>query len=188
MANIDRIRVTWSGAAGMPGVSTFYARDAVTVLDSLHTFFGSLAGWIPTIISLQVENSGDQLDEVTGVLNGSWTGDAQASIDCTGSGNYAAPSGFSMQWLTGDVVDGHHVRGRTYIVPIVTSLYEDNGTLASALVSGAVAAGEALIAANVDNLIVWHRPGGSGSPDGGGFSVSGVRVPDKVAVLRSRRD
>lgn len=188
MADIERIRVIWSGIAGMPGVSTFYSLDAAAVLAPLRTFFVAVAGAIPTGCSLQIQADGDKINDATGDLIGSWAGDAQAVVNGGEGGNYAAPAGCSVQWLTEAVVNSHRVKGRTYIVPIGASQFQDDGTIGNTFVTNLTAAAQALVDDTVGNFLVWHRPGGAPVSTGAGVPISGVRVADKAVVLRSRRD
>jgi hypothetical protein len=73
------------------------------------------------------------------------------------------------------------VRGKTFIVPMCANTFEPNGTLAALWVTNLTTFGNNLAAATAD-LSVWSRKQGALA------SVSTVSVPDKAAVLRSRRD
>ena len=198
MATIARIRVSLTGAQGLPGVCTFYALDPVTAVPALHAFWTQQGGRFPTVVSTLVEPTGDLLNESTGEAIGSWATTPVAAVDNVGAGSYAAPVGLSISWVTGTFIGGRRVRGRTFIVPMVSSLFENDGTPTFATTSGLQGNGTTLIAAVPGNMLVWHRPtpilDAQGNPtgefnaDGTGVAITSCTVADKAAVLRSRRD
>jgi hypothetical protein len=104
-----------------------------------------------------------------------------------GSGAYSAPSGAVLHWLTGTVRNGRRLRGRTFIVPLANSNYEANGTLAAGTITAIQNAGLALMDEATTRLVVYGRPAPNAA-DGVAALVTGARVPDMAAVLRSRRD
>jgi hypothetical protein len=105
---------------------------------------------------------------------------------------WSGPSGCCINWTTSAIIppthpggSGHGLRGRTFIIPIITSNY-DNGSLSSGFLTGARTSASTLVSAAGANLRVWHRPkGGTG---GIASAFTGSSVNDKAAVLRSRRD
>lgn len=200
---IDRIRVPWTGGRGGAGVSTFYALDATTAVDPLHDFFDALKALVPASITWSFAGSGDTIDETDGTLTGSWAGTGQANVVATGSDtNVADPVGAVINWETTQIRYGHRVKGRTFIVPGIKDMYA-SGTLNDSVVTQLEGYADALIDAVPNNLVVWTRPF-AGTPqwtdvhgrvhpartahDGATSSIVTVNVPDKVVVLRSRRD
>jgi hypothetical protein len=198
MTSLNRVRATWSGFAGAPGVSTFYGLGVGTLPGFVRTFFNALTAYYPAGTTIQVENFGDVIDDVTGHLVGSWTGSAQTLVTSVGSGSYAAPSGASVKWVTDSVLDGHRVRGRTFLVPLISSAFQSDGSLAAAFKTTLETAATTLAATGVGEFVVWHRPveakAADGSRpavvarDGGHALVTASSVRDVAAVLRSRRD
>src|SRR5450759_543108 len=73
MTSIQRVRCDWTGFIGQPGVSTFYAVAASTLVPQLRAFFDAIKLLLPTDVNIQVEGSGDELESTTGALTGSWT-------------------------------------------------------------------------------------------------------------------
>jgi len=199
MADIHRIRAVWSGAPGAPGISTFYtpAPPAAADLTAIWTFFNALIAGLPNTMTIQVQGTGDTVDDGTGDLTGSWTATAPSVVTGTSASGYAAPTGSCVHWTTGSVMDGRRVKGTTFIVPTVNQ-YEANGTLVGTWVTTLTTAAQTMQTALGANFMVWHRPlygprppGGGSRPllrAGGSANVTGVSVPDKAVVLRSRRD
>lgn len=185
MADIYRVRSIWSGFSGGPGVSTMFFLDVATAVASVHTFWTDLVGQFPDDVHIQVENSGDIIDDATGDLTGAWSADAVASVNGSSGGVYSAPSGAVVDWLTETITDHRRLRGRTFLVPVISDVYASDGTLDSGHMATILAAAEALVAAQSTSFVIWHR--GSGS-DGSNGLITAARVPDMAAVLRSRRD
>lgn len=198
MTTLQRVRVKWNGFIGAPGVSTFYATSAATLVPQLHTFFAAIAGYFPTVVSIQVENTGDELEDTTGALVGSWNTGAVAPVTGTGGGPYSAVSGALVQWFTDTVLSGRRLRGHTFMVPMYIGAYDASGQLVSAFRATGVAAAAALVTAAAGNMRIWQRPRLARAADGsrpaitarsGGqaaVTASGVRAI--VTELRSRRD
>lgn len=199
MTVLTRHRVGWTGFPGGPGVSTFYGLgDGAAMTTFLHTFFLALASYIPNDVTIQVESSGDLIEDTTGELTGTWTADAADSINCLSSAVYAAPAGLGVTWTTDTVLDGHRLRGRTFIVPLEASAYQTDGTLDGTVRGAFIAAAETFVAGAVGDFVIWHRPriAAAATPyhpavtarAGGHGLVTASSVRDKAVVLRSRRD
>lgn len=203
MATIGRIRVPWTGGVGGNGLSTFYFNDAPAALPSLRTFFDSIKSSVAIGISWTFFGEGDTIESTTGQITGTWSTTGQAQVTSSGSGIYAAPVGGMINWLTGAVYFGHRIKGRTFIVPLVGSQQDAQGTLSGTCLTTLGNAAAALIAASPGNMLVWSRPTlatpawtdvrGVSHPaktahDGYAVSVVAHSVPDKSVVLRSRRD
>lgn len=179
-------------------MATFYSLDAPTMIAALHTYWSALSGIIPTDVHIQVENVGDLIDPVTGTLTGAWVGAAQAPI-VGGSGEvYAAPVGALARWSTPIILDGHRVKGRTFIVPVTSNFFTTSGALGPVALATVTDSAAALVVNAAGSLAVWHRPF-KGSPAigtrparpahvGGQAVVTGSSASPKAVVLRSRRD
>jgi len=186
--NLGRHRTTWNGFVGGPGVTTLYWDIAAATpnLAAWNTFLTAIQARFPSVLTWQSQNSGDVLDDVTGNIIGSWTGAAQASVAGTAAGAYSAPAGSCVNWRTAGIVSGHRVRGRTFLVPMSGAAYDTDGTIAAAALTTLRTALATFQAAASPNLLVWHRP--VAHTGGDSFPVTGADIPDKSAVLRSRRD
>ena len=196
MASILRVTTLWSSIPGAPGYTHFHwgtgggslteAADAATA--AVRAFWQALIGYLPSGASLQVQQECPLLDETNGHLNDVINATAApAVVTGTGGGNYAAPAGCSIIWLTGELHFTHRLRGRTYIVPGGAPMFEANGTLAATAMTAINTAATTLRNTSAVPLMVWGRPHKGGS-DGLAKNVIGHSVRDKAAVLRSRRD
>lgn len=182
MTVISQVRVAWTGLKGLPGVSTFYF-DATTAipLAGLRTLFDAGKATLPSPCVIQVPNSGLNIESTTGQPVSSWTSGSSAAVNCTGLNGYAAPVGGIINWTTGVYVGGRQLRGKTFLVPLITSQYDGDGTLVAAsktLWENAAAT----FLAGAPSFVIWSRKNGTVSP------VTASAVPDKAVVLRSRRD
>lgn len=167
-------------------MSTFYCFGSDLPTDEIHAFFIDLLAQFPLGYSVQVPNTGDTINDSTGQISGTWTGPDQDSIVGAYGGAYAAGVGASFRWRTQGVVNGHRVSGRTYLVPLLSSNYEDNGTIGAPTLMVLRAAAETLRTTTTGSMVVWSRPG-PGRP-GSSHLWTASSVEDKVAILRSRRD
>ena len=201
---LNRVRVAWTGFDGGPGVSTFFCQTPDTFVAALHTFLTNLSSYIPNTVSLTIEPGGDVFDPLNGVLSGSWTAAATpAPVNCTGASTAARGAGLMLRWNTGSVINGHRLRGRTFIVPASKNAFDDNGNPGGGVRTDIAVACGLLIAAEANNMVVWNRPRlvtpswtdvhGKVHPSRpavtGGFSaVRDGGLSPVSAVLRSRRD
>jgi hypothetical protein len=203
MATLQRIRCDWTGFIGQPGVSTFYATAASTLLPQLETFFTAIAGQLPNVVRIQIEGSGDEIDSTTGALTGGWSASTPAVVAGSVAGVYTAVGGALAQWGTPTVLSGRRLKGHTFIVPIAALAYDASGQIASPNLGTLRAAAAALVTAAAGNMVLFQRPrlavpswtdshgrvhaaitargGGYGSVDTGTFRAV-------VTELRSRRD
>jgi hypothetical protein len=147
---------------------------------------------------MSVETVGDVIEDSDGAITGTWTCEGLAPMAGASGGPYAAAAGAIVSWFTGAVMDGHRVRGRTFLVPLSGIAYDGAGALSDATQTTISLAAVGLVTAATGNLSVWHRPkfgpvpvGGGARPlirPGGQATVTSSSVPKKMAVLRSRRD
>lgn len=191
---IHRVSVLWTGFHGAPGYSNFFfsgdgsGGNAEEARDRVVAFFNGMNQLLPSDVNYNVEGEVAVLDEQTGAV----TDYILVELDPDGgfgtsSGGYSAASGAVVTWNTNGVRNGRRVRGRTFIVPLGGNTYEDNGTLLASTILDIQAAAQELVGVNFDSRFgVWSRPGTSGG--GAFYEVTGFRVPDMSAILRSRRD
>lgn len=198
--NLSRVRVAWQNWPGAPGVSTFfYGTTAGSLptqaqIDGIRTFFNALSVYIPSGLTIQVPSSGDRINWIDGKLVDTWSvPTTPAVVTGTGAGNYAGNAGAVIHWLTADVVNGKRVRGRTFMVPIVSTAFDSAGSLSSTFINALNGAGTTLVGLADGPPAVWARPftpkPGDTNParDGSAHQVSSTRVPDLAVSQRSRR-
>lgn len=186
MATIDRITCTWSGGAGLPGISTFYALPAeTTACADLVVFFQVVDAYIPTGTTVLVPNEGDSIESTTGELVGGWTRTGGNLMSGGSALDWAAGTGARVKWNTSGIFNGRRLRGSTFLCPLTVNVFDNNGTIDST-VFGVLQAGATALA-NAGSLIIWKRPSPSGAANGGYSTIESATVSDVVTSLRTRR-
>lgn len=166
-------------------MSVFYSLEATDITVQLATFFNAIKGSFPSQVVWNIPPSGDIIDIASGRITGSWTGGTQASVVGAAAGAYVAGTGAYVRWQTSQIRDGRRMKGRTFLCPINSGLYDTSGTLADATVTVFQTAANAL--AGTGSLTIYGRERVTGSGDGQAATVTGAVVPDRVTSLRSRR-
>ena len=191
---IHRITTVWTGFQGAPGYSNFFftgdgsGGQAEESRNRVLAFWNAMNDLLPSDVSILTEGEAAVVDEQTGQITGY---ELVAQDPGAGSGQsqlgYSAASGAVVTWTTAGVVNGRRVRGRTFLVPLGGGAYQSDGSLTGDTISTLnEAAGEMVGDAFDSGFGIWSRPGTSGA--GSFWEVTGFRVPDMAAVLRSRRD
>jgi hypothetical protein len=189
---IKRYRVSMSNFPGAPGVITHYVSEAVTDFSPFRSFYTSVALQVPNGLTFSFPTTVDLLNEVDGLIQTVQNATVLANVSSiVTAAPFSGTSGCIVQWRTPDFVDGKHVIGRSYIVPLAQGSYDAQGSIASAVITALQTAGANLVAAT--NLVVWSRPRkASTNPplaarDGSAHPVTAASVPDLACVMRSRR-
>jgi hypothetical protein len=184
---MSRVRAHWTGFPGGPGISTFYGASGPDLNNLVRTFFNDIKSLLPVDVTVTFDSSGDVLNEATGDITDTWSGAAPAVVVGTGAVVYGAPVGMYVRWLTSGIVNGHRVRGKTFIVPTVAN-YTSAGVANAAMVTTLQTAAGAFANAGLPSApLVWSRPVPGGRA-GTIHPINGQTVVGKLAVLRSRRD
>lgn len=183
---MQRIRVELTGITALPGLMTFYSVVAVpSAKAAVEAFLDDVKGLWPTGLTARVPNSGDLIEDSDGSLVGTWSEGSAATITSTGSGSYAAGVGVRIQWNTNGIRNGRRVRGATFLCPLTTLQFDNQGTIGSTPLATIQAAADALAAD--DTLLIWSRPSPGGGSNGESNAVVSATVPDRITALRSRR-
>ena len=180
-----KVVVSWGTGIGGAGLSVFYSLEATDITASLGTFFTAIAGVFPTVVTWSIPSSGDIIDIPTGKITGAWSGGTAANITATGGAAYVAGTGAMVRWQCTQVIDGRRVKGRTFLVPLLTTAFDTTGTITNANVTTLSNAAAAL--AGTGTLQIYHRPTKLSPGTGALANVTGSSVPDKVVSIRSRR-
>jgi hypothetical protein len=182
MADMERIVVQWTGAAGLPGLSVFFGDVGGSANATLKTFFTAIQSLFPAGLTWTVPGNGDLIDDATGNLSGVWVNTGGGgTVSASGGGNYAAGCGAYVNWETSAIIGTRRLKGRTFLAPIINSAY-DNGDIVGANLTTLQTAATAVVTAG--NTLIWHRPnGGSGSS----AQPAAATVPNQVTSLRTRR-
>lgn len=184
---LNRVRVGLTGVGGLPGVSTFYFDSTTVDMTALRTFWVAAAALMPNGVIIAVPNSGDQFQEATGVITGTWSGPAQATVSATGgSGSFSSTSGAMIRWTPNGVVDGRRPIGKTFIVPAVVTVFSTSGTVTSGNVTAMTTAATTLLTSYGGSMKLWHRKNEKGA--GQQMTILSGACSNKQVVLRSRRD
>lgn len=192
---MHRYQVSWQNWPGAPGVTSFFTDPASGNPDPapLRTFFNALAGLLPSGLTITVPATGDLIEETTGQLAGTWTATPTPTVVTgTNTNTYAGNAGAVVHWLSTDVVNGRRVRGRSFLVPLGSSVFDTAGSLSSGTLTTIQTAAAALLASATWHPVVWARPytdpaGIHPSRVGSKHPATSYRVPDLAISLRSRR-
>lgn len=191
---ILRVTAQWTGFDGAPGYTTLFfggdtgAGSPSVVRQAAFDFFFSITPLLPNGVTIAVDRDVPTIDESTGTVTSfNYVSDGENQMTSTSSGVYSAVSGAVINWNTDGLVNGRRVRGRTFIVPILSTAYDTAGSLTPAALSTLRDAATELVEGDGGyGFGVWSRPSSAG---GGSFHQAvGATVPDMTAVLRSRRD
>ncbi len=201
MAEVSVVRSTYQGFPGGPGYTSMSFEPLATptavqaAVDAVRAFWQNFLAQMKTTWTVTVSPEVINYDLATGALVGEQTaGTAPAVATGTGltSAAYAGGTGLRIRWLTGVIWQGRHVSGQTWVVPL-QNVSDPDGTLTAAAITTATNAANALIGNSSAHLAVWakmydktvHPPV---QTSGTLARATQVMVPDKAAILRSRRD
>ena len=185
-------RVQWSGTTGGTGFSVLNARLSGAALgtgpqqfaDNVRAFFLGLQFALPNEVVLSFNSEVLELDTSTGQLLQVHPVTPPNNVAGSATGSYAHASGIRLDWLTPSVLNGRRLRGRTYLVPAASAVFDTSGRLTTTAQNNIKTAGNAYVAdmENIGSAAVWSRTHGIIA------DVEEVGVSPLGAVLRSRRD
>lgn len=197
------VRTEWSGTSGGPGVTQMALLGAAggewnpagtqAAVNAVRTFWDSNKANLPDELKLTVSPIIDVYDTVTGDLTASYVaGTAPLTVTGTGTTGYAGGVGLKITWNTGQIRNGRRVRGSTFIVPIISSLFSTTGTVTPTVQTTITGTATTLINslnAGSTPLGVWSRPFNGVNPRVGfATEVKQGICSTKSAILRGRRD
>lgn len=195
-----KVKARWSGFNGSPGWTNFFFRDfsagpmdqamADAAAAKMTAYFSTVKAQLPVVVKVRVQSDVEVIEETTGALQSIFTVPAQAEQTGTAAGGtYAGPVGAVTNWRTGGVRNGRRVRGRTFLVPAASNVFDGDGTLtAVALANLQTAALNLTDGTGAADFGVYARPSAPGASDGVWYVATSYTVADMAAVLRSRRD
>jgi hypothetical protein len=197
MVTLNRVRVTWTGLPGGPGVTThFFDTSATPPLAQIRTAYANLVNFLPGAVTLQVQPTGDQIDALTGKITGDWAGTAVAAVSGGVAAAYSAAVGGVVDWKTSAIVLGRRLRGRTFIVPLISSSFTSSGVLTAGAITALQSFATGMMPGTGPAMQIWSRPvvptpqvPNPKNPRSGQASIVVANVvPSLTAVMRSRRD
>lgn len=186
--------ITWisTGYSGSPGYTKFKfngildAGTAATAATNSRSVLSAIAAaGIPSICSYACQ-ANFQVYTDAGVLSNEGAFTPPSGVTGAQSGSYVGGAGAVIYWLTGQINGGHKVKGRTFIVPLAAAAYQNDGTLASAIVTSLQTAASTF-ATSTPQPVVNSRKLGQADRIDATFNISGAQVKDRSAFLRSRR-
>lgn len=188
---LDQAVITWSGFPGAPGYSVFYAIHGTTGhLDIINAWFTAQRNLIPINVKVTFPSSGRVIDASNGDQVNVWSATPPPTNQGTETGKYSAPTGIVTTWNTSTIHFGKMVKGRTFTVPVAGLVFDTDGSLTTTYRQNFQDAANALVASSDEAMCIWSRPRTDkpGFPDNGASCpITSAVVPDKAAVLRSRR-
>lgn len=200
MTDILKVTTRWDGFQGAPGYSNFYWHEqdpggsfdlgASAAADAVVAFFTAIKGLFPTGLKWRVMPDVPVINDANGDIVNYASAGTRADIAATAAASgYSAASGAVVTWRSSGVRNGHRVRGRTFLVPGAFTIMDTDGSIvASALTTLNTAATAYINTVGERSPVVWARPTAPGATDGAMFPIITASIPDKVAVLKSRRD
>jgi hypothetical protein len=189
-----QITFRWNGFTGAPGYTRMKFLGNLTQADS-NTAAANLRAFLSACLATYAPaGSSITCDTTVGLYDGAGVQDGElslssvpAAIGGTGAGAYAGGAGAVVNWLTGAFHLGRKVRGRTFLVPLTQAAFQADGTLSTAFQSAAQTAATTFATSNPTPAVFSKKPFGSGFATTIAV-ITGATIPDRTAILRSRRD
>lgn len=198
-ALVHQYRALWDTESGGSGFSVFHAAQGLSQAQAQawatsirDMFFALTSTIIPADVTISFPGEVLELNTATGELAAVVA--VTPPTTCVGSatGAYSAPSGGRIRWNTAGIVGGRRVAGTTFIVPLISSAYDDAGTLSASTMTTLSGASGTYLATQPGVPVVYSRPfegaDGIAPRPGTEHVITSQGIPDRVAVLRSRRD
>ena len=187
MTDIARVRIELIGTGVIgPSVLTLYTAGLggdLTV--AARDWLDAQKANITTDVSYVFPSGGDMIDDATGNIVGTWTGGTVLPLAGTGGGAYAKGVGYMVRWLTAGVVNSRHVKGRSFIVPVVGSVFTSDGGVDPTLGAAIATASNDLVSDLGGNLRVWSRPAPGRA--GSSHAVTSASLSYVTAWLKTRK-
>lgn len=184
------IDLTWTTASGSPGVNVFHARttsgdasnfELEELTEALEAFYTQITECFPGAVTIRWggEASGVGDDEGNTYTSPSWTVNGSGGI-----GWLPPANALIVNWRAN--TGGRRGRGRTFIGPLVGATNEQNGTPDETIRAELQGAATTLISASEG--VLNGALGVYSRVDNVFRDFASADVPNKFAVLRSRRD
>jgi hypothetical protein len=201
MVNIAHIDVLSAGDIGGAGISRvwFQRSDASSPVVSdcnaaaaaVRALWGAASTYLSDDMTYTISPTVELLAHDTGEIQGLVTlSSVPSPVTGGSSSNYAAGTGFRLNWKTQSIHNRRFIRGCNFLTPVGSGGWSTSGQVASGAQSGMASAIATYLAAMATaslDPIVWHRPP-KGTFSGGavGLVLTGILSPTP-ASLRSRR-
>lgn len=185
MALMYRVRAVWTGVAGSPAYSNFYAvaptGGPTTFQNEVAQFIDGLCDYICTPVAINVEGEVPLIDSVTGEIQ-SIASVTPSNIAGRATGEMVPrASQLLVRWRTEAFIGGRRLQGRTFI-PYVDQVANDDGRVDPTVVANLANVITPFIVAMDGKLVVWSKTSGGTAP------ITSGGLWDQWAQMRSRRD
>jgi hypothetical protein len=204
MTVMYKATMTWNGFPGAPGYTNLYATTTDPLLTGAQAFYDGINTWRLTIktlctslVTLSILPTIETINDEDGTLEDVLTVPSPvADVVGTNSGSTTGATGLVVDWLTTGAVFGRRRQGRTFLVPMAAAALDPDGSPSSAVLTSHRSAAATYAAGGAFHPCVWVRPKyvkpATTPPTlvhaGQAVPITGSRIPDLAAVLRSRRD
>lgn len=185
---------TWSGFTGAPGTTkikflgNLTASECGSALTKVKTFFSGIATLLPTQVTITFSNICETFEDNGDKNNVINAGTAPTPVAGTSASVYSSAVGAVVNWHTGRFMNGSEIIGRTYLVPLASSAYQNDGTMGTTPSGLILSSANTLITGFPELSVHYDRTDDAGARQFGDQKVTSTNTPDKTAVLRSRRD
>lgn len=182
-----RIRVTWSGLAGGPWLSTFYFSDTFnqTNVDAARNAVNNLLNGYRSLMASGCSISATVADNISlaGVLSGSLQLTSAIALTSNGAGNWLPRECQALvQIRTGSYIGGRELRGRWYLPQPTAGQADANGNPSSTFQGTVNALLNTYRTTGGYTPVVWSKKSAASS------TMSSMAVAPYFAVQRRRRD
>lgn len=189
-----QLTARYNGFTGSPGWIRLKFLGALTVADA-NTAAANMRAFLLVMSSRAPNGSSISFDSTAAIYDdgGTQTGEitltvVPAVISGSSSASYAGGSGAVVNWVTGAFHLGRKVRGRTFLVPMTSVAFDVDGTLTATAQTAIQGAAQTFATSSPTPVIFSQKPASGGGVSSLTAVVSGATVPDRSAILRSRRD
>lgn len=183
-------RAIWTVPGGGTGYSVLHfdqpgdQAEADLVAARIRTLFFSMQSLFPDDITIAFDSEILILDDA-GVLQSVFAVTPPTTVTGTSTAVYSRAAGARIDWATGVIVGGRRLTGRTYLVPMVSTIFTTAGLLTPTAVTTIQTAASGYISSmTTDGVVprVWSRVHQTTAV------VISASAPTNGAILRSRRD
>lgn len=177
----------WGGSPVVGGgVSTlYYDADGEGWTAAVRAALLIQSDKMPSGLTAQVQNVGDLVDSTTGAIVGSWTEPSVSVVGFNGPGNYAKGVGAVITWVTTGRRNNRLVKGRTFMVPLISNAFETDGTLSADTITKLQSTAAGISSNALFTQEIWGRP--TDGSNGAAHPVVSYSVKDQTSWLRSRK-
>ena len=182
-----RVNLTGGGVTGLSTSTFMYGgSDYDAFVNALIVFYEVVRQRTPSSVSFDIGTGGELLESSNGDIVDVWqsTYSVQSMVGAA-SAFHAQGVGARVVWETAGRTANRRVRGSTFLVPLYSAAFGDNGAIEASVKAALQAGATGMVAALAGDLVIWSRP--ADGRLGAAHPVTSARVPSEISWLRSRR-